>query len=258
MKKLNNKKAIITGASSGIGFEMSKILLAQGFDLLVVARSEKKLETLKSFAGKSLIHVLPLDLSVANSADKVIEFCEINNFFPSVLINNAGVGSFGNFSENSLSKQMSMLQLNMITLVDLTHKMIPLLKKNGEAFIMNVASTAAYQAMPSFALYAASKSFVLSFSRALFHELKPHNIHVTTLSPGPTESDFVKTANLDHIAEKAEKLNMKASVVAQIALDALFAGKQEIMPGMMNAFSSKLTRLVPRKMTEKFVKKMYE
>ena len=125
MKKLNNKKAIITGASSGIGFEMSKILLAQGFDLLVVARSEKKLETLKSFAGKSLIHVLPLDLSVANSADKVIEFCEINNFFPSVLINNAGVGSFGNFSENSLSKQMSMLQLNMITLVDLTHKMIP-------------------------------------------------------------------------------------------------------------------------------------
>ncbi len=258
MKKLNNKKAIITGASSGIGFEMSKILLSQGFDLLVVARSEKKLETLKEFAGKSLIHVLPLDLSEKGSADQVVHFCENNNFYPSVLINNAGVGHFGNFSEHQLAGQMSMLQLNMITLVELTHKMIPFLKKNGEAFILNVASTAAYQAMPSFALYAASKSFVLSFSRALFHELKPQNIHVTTLSPGPTESDFVKTAKLDHIAEKAEKLNMKASVVAQMALDALFEGKQEIMPGMMNSFSSKLTRFVPRKMTEKFVKKMYE
>src|SRR5690606_17058670 len=136
-----------------------------------------------------------LDLASPQAAKKLKEFCEKNSFDADTLVNNAGYGVWGKFGELALDTQLDSLQVNATTLVQLTHEFLPMLtanaKKNGAAYVLNVSSTTAYQAIPTFAIYAASKSFVLSFSRALHHELKPEGVRVTALVPGATETGFI-------------------------------------------------------------------
>ena len=159
--------AIVTGASKGIGREISVLLAKRGYKLILIARSTTELEELAAeLPGEALYFTI--DLSEAGAAKKVAEFCK--NLPVSILVNNAGYGLWGNFEENDISQQLNMLQLNINAVIELTYYLLPQLKKQP-SYILNVSSTAAYQAVPTLALYAASKAFVLSFSRALRIEL---------------------------------------------------------------------------------------
>lgn len=254
-------QAIITGASTGIGREMATIMAAKKYDLLLIARSEDKLQSLcKELQDNHNItaQYLAYDLSQVDSINHIFDWIGSNNYQPSVLINNAGYGVSGALETADLDEHLKMMHLNMDTVVAMTMKLVPVLKKQTSSYILNVGSTAAYQAVPLFSTYAASKSFVMNFTRALYHELKETNISVTLLTPGPTESQFMDRAGLDHMAEKAAKFNMDAKVVAQKGIDAMFAKKQEVIPGVSNSASSVLVRWLPRKMIEKVAYGLYK
>ena len=255
------QKAVVTGASGGIGQAIAEELARKRVNLLVIARSEDKLQALAERLSKSygvVVHTLPLDLSLAESPQNVVDHCHQIEFTPDVLVNNAGYGIWGNFHQLTLEEQMTMMHLNMDALVALTYKMIPLLSRHKKSHLMNVSSTTAFQAIPTFACYAASKAFVLSFSRAIRHELKPTGIRVTCLVPGATDTGFVDRAGLGHIAEKAKKVSMTPESVAKIGVAGMISGKAEIIPGFINLISAGATNFLPKNMIEKIAAKIYE
>ena len=200
VKKFN--QVLITGASQGIGRALAEKFAKKGANLLLVARNEAALKTLSENLEKAnpgiKVYYLKLDLTKPDSARALKDFCVEKDFQVDTLVNNAGYGVWGQFSELSLKEQLDCMQVNMTAVVQLTHEFLPMLKKHSRSYVMNVASTVAYQAMPTFAIYAATKSFVLSFSRALHHELKPQGVFVTTLVPGATDSQFIERAGLQH------------------------------------------------------------
>jgi len=249
-------KALITGASAGIGKEIAYILSQDKVEILLVARNQEKLINIsKEIPGS---HFISADLSQTAGILKLLEYCEDKSFIPNYLINNAGIGVGSSFANQRLSSVEEMMFLNMNAIVKLTHHFIPKMKDLETAKILNVGSTAAYQAMPGLAAYAATKSFVLSFSRALQEELKDTNITVSTLSPGPTRTDFISSAGFgSEIQKQAKKFEMSAKEVAHIAVKGLYENKKEIIPGLMNYFSTKIIRAIPRTPVERIVKSIY-
>ena len=185
--------ALITGASRGIGRELALGLAQRGYDLLLVARSESQLQALAQEAQtkhQRKAHVLALDLTLPDAAQVAAWAGQQAPSGLAVLVNNAGYGLWGRFEKQPLPEQLNMLQLNLNLPVQLTYALLPQLRQAGKGYILNVASTAAYQAVPSLTVYAASKAFLLSFSRGLRYELKDSGISVTCLSPGATTTDF--------------------------------------------------------------------
>jgi short-subunit dehydrogenase len=233
--------ALITGASKGIGRAMAIQLAGAGYNLLLVARSKTELKELaEHIINKHHVEALYLaiDLSEDKAAKAMADWCTNLDIQLSVLINNAGFGLWGNFDELGLPEQMSMLKLNINAVIEITHRLLPLLKKQQQAYVLNVSSTAAYQALPTLALYAASKAFILSFSRAIRYELKDTSVSVSVLSPGPTDTGFAHRAGMDALADLAEKFNMQPKDVARIGLKGMFAQKAEIIPGLLNKLSA--------------------
>ncbi|WP_449435144.1 SDR family NAD(P)-dependent oxidoreductase [Pedobacter steynii] len=252
--------ALITGASKGIGKALAISLAKRKFNLLLVARSAPELNTLKSELSAQYnvsVEVFALDLSVPGAAKRVTEWCTDNAFPVSVLVNNAGFGVWGKFETLPLNEQLNMLQLNITALTELTYYMLPLLRQNQPGYILNVSSTAAYQAVPTLALYAASKSYVLSFSRAIRYELKDSSISVTCLSPGPVGTGFAERAGLSAINDIAEKFNMDANVVAEIAVKAMLNRKAEVIPGFTNIISAYANRILPKSLIERITAGIY-
>jgi short-subunit dehydrogenase len=253
--------ALITGASKGIGRSLAISLARRKYNLLLVARSSADLATLcTTLAAEHGIqaHYLALDLSLPEAAQQVRSWCMEQQFKVSLLVNNAGYGVWGYFDELPLNDQCNMLQLNMQLPVELTYYMIPLLKEHPKAYILNVSSTAAYQAIPAMALYAASKSFMLTFSRGLRYELKRTQIAVSCLCPGPVNTNFIERAKMQAVQATAEKFGMKPEVVAEKALKGLFAGKAEIIPGALNVISTTGARLLPKAMIERIAAGLYK
>jgi len=253
--------ALITGASKGFGKSMATVLAKKQYDLLLVARSGGELESLAHeliAAYKIKVQWLPQDLSVPEAADKVMAWITANNYTVSILINNAGYGVWGPFESANLQAQSEMLRVNMHTPVGLCHHLLPMLKAQPESYILNVASTAAYQAVPTFSLYAASKSFVLLFTRGLRQELKGSSVSVTCISPGPINTNFIDRAGLQAIKATAEKYGMHPDVVAEIAIKSMFKKKAEVVPGAVNALSAFATRLVPKTIVEKIAANLYK
>ena len=250
--------ALITGASKGIGRSMAVLLAKKKYNLLLVARSEAELQNLKKDLELSGVKVeyLVTDLSTNDSPEQILKWCF--GYPVSILINNAGYGLWGNFKDLSLDMQLNMMQLNVNNLVSLTHKLIPLLQKQPQSYILNVASTAAYQSVPTLGLYAASKAFVLSFTRALRFELKDERVSVSCLSPGPVATNFSSRAGMPVLGASAEKLNMTPDEVAKIALKGMFDKKAEIIPGAMNIISSFATRILPKALIEKVAAGIYK
>jgi short-subunit dehydrogenase len=245
--------AIVTGASKGIGREVSILLAKKGYKLILVARSIAELEELATeLPGDALYFTI--DLSEAGAAKKVAEFCK--NLPVSILVNNAGYGLWGNFEESDIGQQLNMLQLNINAVIELTYYLLPQLKKQP-SYILNVSSTAAYQAVPTLALYSASKAFVLSFSRALRIELKG-TVSVSCLCPGPTDTGFAKRAGMDSLADLAEKFNMQPNEVAKIALDGMFNKKAEIIPGFLNKLSATGSRYINKSLIERITAGLYK
>jgi uncharacterized protein len=253
--------ALITGSSKGIGKAFAIELAKKNYDLLLVARSGDLLlkvanEIKQQYAVK--VETLALDLSSNDAALKLKKFCETNKLNISVLVNNAGYGLSGNFEKFSLEENTNMMQLNMISLAQITQAFIPILEKNEQSYILNVASTTAYQAIPGLSIYSATKAFVLSFSRGLYHELKPKNISVTALSPGSTDTDFVNRAQINEKAMKAaEKVNMTPEAVAKIGLEAMFDKKPEVVAGLINKIGAAGAWLLPKGIIEKIAGAIY-
>ncbi len=253
--------ALITGASKGIGRAMARLLAARKYNLLLVARSGNELQELAhqlSTKYNITVQYLALDLSVPGAALQVYEWCKQDQFAVSLLVNNAGYGIWGYFDELPLDQQNNMLQLNMQLPVELTYYMIPILKAQPRAYILNVSSTAAYQAVPTMALYAASKSFLLTFTRGLRHELQRTNIRVSCLCPGPVNTHFLERAGMEAVRETAERYGMSAEAVAGQGLKGLFAGKAEIIPGALNVLTATATRLLPKRLIENVAAGLYK
>lgn len=197
---MGSKTALITGASSGLGVEFLRLYAADGYDLILVARSEARLKELaaemeKAYSVKA--HVLTADLSAPGAVEPLFAELTRRGLKVDALVNNAGYGDFGFFTETSLDKEVGMMQLNMVSLVHLTKVCLKGMKQRGEGEILNVASTAAFQPGPLMAVYYASKAFVLSFSEALANELAGSGVKVSVLCPGPTATGFVKAASME-------------------------------------------------------------
>ena len=234
------KQAIITGASKGLGKALAIEMASRGYETLLVARSAPLLEALAleiSEQFKIKAHTLALDLGQATSAQVIREWCDGVSFQPSVLINNAGYACWGYFHSLPLNSQLHMLDLNVQGMVSLTHRMLPLLQQQQQAYVLNVCSTSAYQAVPTMTLYAASKAFVRSFSRGLRYELRGGPVSVTCLSPGPMSTNFITEAKMQVIKLICTPSNEKApsiTVGPQSAESTIFQAPRFPVPQTKN------------------------
>ncbi|MDE1191779.1 MAG: SDR family oxidoreductase [Arachidicoccus sp.] len=258
---MNNKYALITGASGGIGKAIAYELAKRGRNLLLVARKENELSTIaKDISTKYSVDAefIAIDLTSENAVQKIYDWTLQNNWQINMLVNNAGYGLWGNFEDLPFADQQNMLQLNVEIPVALAYKFIPHLRQQTPSYILNIASTAAYQAIPTLSLYAASKAFVLVFTRSLRLELKKKNIIVSCCSPGPVATGFIERAGMQAIAKAAEKFEMQPEEVAKIAIDGLLKGKAEIIPGFTNKFSAKSASILPKRFIEYISSSLYK
>ena len=254
--------ALITGASKGIGKAIAETLARRGYDLLLVARSADLLEKVSAEIHASTqrdCKWLAMDLAGPESAEEVYAWCNTHRFDVTILVNNAGYGLSGPFEKYTSPDHAEMLQVNIITLTKLTRLFLPDLLKKQSAYILNIGSSAAYQAVPFLTAYAASKAYVLSFSRGLYQELKKTSVSVTCICPGPTDTHFVERANLGGKALKtAERFNMTPEAVADIAIHSLFRKRPEVITGASNKAGAFFSWLLPKNLVETVTKKLYE
>ena len=202
---------------------------------------------------------IALDLSEIDAPGKLSNWCEENDFAVNILVNNAGYGLSGNFLNYNMVSYQNMMQVNMSTPLALILNFIPFLKQHPQAYILNIASSAAYQAVPGLSIYAATKSFVLSMSRGLRYELRNTPISVTVVNPGATDTNFANRAEIrsEKAIRAAEKLNMDAGVVAKMAVEGMYAGKAEIITGFINKIGALLTIILPKSILEKGAGSLY-
>jgi len=249
---------LVTGASGGIGHELAKIFAAHKHNLILVARSEKKLLQIKEAlekAHKVSVVVIAKDLSAHNSAIELFEETQNNNLEVDILVNNAGFGDYGNFLDADLSKLQNMIDLNVKILMQMTYLFAGEMRKKGYGKILNVASVAGFTAMPYFAVYAATKAFVFSFSQAIDEELKGTGVSVVALCPGPVSTGFERAANMTY----SKTMMMGAYSPLQIAksgYSALMKGKSVQYGGWTVGMVNIVSRLLPRKWMRKIVKKV--
>jgi uncharacterized protein len=261
MTNNDNGYALITGGSKGIGKAIAEELAKRFYNLLLIARSEPELSDLANELAHVYgvkVHYLAADLSLSNSASTIFDWIVSNDFSIEILVNNAGYGVWGNFNERSLKEQLEMLQVNINALVELTYLLLPMLEKAKQSYLLNIASTAAYQAVPTLALYAASKAFVLSFTRAIRYELRNSHVSVTCFSPGPVATNFAHRAGLNALSKMAQKFNMQADHVAKIAVKAMFNKKSEAIPGITNLISVYANRVLPKSFIERTAANIYK
>ncbi len=250
------KWALITGASQGIGLEFARLFAADGWQLAIVARDEARLvkvaHELNARHGIT-VKVLVKDLSRLIAAREIFDELQREKIFISALVNNAGFGFQGAFAELDLQKHFDLVQVNIMSLVQLTHLFLQPMLARRAGRILNVASTAAFQPGPFLAMYYASKAFVYSFSCALAEELKGSGVTVTTLSPGLTRSEFHARAGLKR---NAGFPMMSAEEVAKIGYRALLAGKPRVVAGGMNKLMTSVAKALPTGLTTRAVAKI--
>ena len=237
---------LITGASSGIGEAFARKLAAEGHDVLLVARSEDKLIALCNELGLNhnvRAQYFVADLSLPDSAARLLEETRQRNLEIDLLINNAGFGSMGEFGQLDLDRELNMIDLNVRSLVELTHLFLQPMRERGSGAIINVASTASFQPVPFMATYAATKAFVLSFSESLWEENRPYGIKVMALCPGVTETGFFEASRMKR---PPVRIVQKSEEVVEVALRALKRGKSSVISGWPNRVTVESERLVPR------------
>ncbi|MFK5893329.1 MAG: SDR family oxidoreductase [Pseudomonadota bacterium] len=241
------KTVLITGASSGIGHEFAKIFAHQGCNLVLVARSTEKLEKIANNYERDhdiKVTIFSFDLSQPNIANKLYSEIRNRKICIDILINNAGIGDYGSFVDGKLSKIGNMVSLNIATLTEMTLLFVKDMHTRNSGKVLNIASTAAFQPVPKFAVYAATKSYVLNFTEALHHELKGTGVSVSVLCPGPTATGFEKSANM-----KDSKLFksgvMDAKIVAEAGCKGLMNNKMTIIPGFKNRLMAFLSSMTP-------------
>lgn len=217
---------------------------------MLAARRKERLEELAEELGNA--RAVAIDLSKKDSAAKLLADIEANGEIVDVLVNNAGFGLVGRFAELNASRQRQMIDLNVGTLTDLCRAVAPGMIERKSGAILNVASTAAFQPGPGMAVYFATKAFVLSFSEALHDELRPHDVKVSCLCPGPTRTEFGEVAGFGN-SSAVDRLSMNAAEVAELGLKGLDDNKAVVIAGFLNKVGAFSTRLVPRSAVRKVV-----
>ncbi len=238
---------LLTGASSGIGYDMAKQLAAKQLNLVLVARSAEKLETLKTELQNQygvVIHIVVKDLSKVEQAFELYNEVHAMGLNVTMLINNAGVGVYGNFSETQLEDELKMIELNCSVVVALTKLYLQDMLKNKSGRIMNIASLLSFLPFPYYSVYSATKTFVLAFTETLAAELEGTNVTVTALCPGPINTGFNTDKMLSTNAYKANK-PVHPKVVAEAGVKLLLNGKGKKLIGFNNWFISNLPRFTP-------------
>ncbi len=250
--------ALITGASSGIGLEIARQLAAKDFHLILVARRTERLLELKDELELQygiMAHVMPKDLSDPKNAQTLYDEIREKELKVTALINNAGFGTYGDFVATDLATQLNMIQVNISSLMVLTRLFADEMKTAGKGRIMNVASILSFFPFPNYAVYAATKAFVLSFSESLKTELDGTGVTVTNLCPGPTDTEFNTEEILNTNAYGSMK-SVPAKVVAKQGVDAMLKGTRTKVVGLMNQFLVNTPRFSPRWLTLKINKHM--
>ncbi|HBB89294.1 MAG TPA: hypothetical protein DC047_16945 [Blastocatellia bacterium] len=247
---------LITGASSGIGEVFARRLAARGRNVLLVARSEEKLITLCNELGRSnsiRAQYVALDLSLPESPARLFEEAEKRGLTIDLLVNNAGFGSFGDFAKADLARELNMIDLNVKALVELTYRFLQPMRDRKQGAIINVASTAAFQAVPFMATYAATKAFVLSFSEALWEENRAFGVKVMALCPGVTDTNFFEAARGEKPPARASQTPEE---VVDTALRGLARGRSHIISGWINRVMTESERLAPRSLVTRMAGRM--
>ncbi|WP_053222462.1 SDR family NAD(P)-dependent oxidoreductase [Roseivirga seohaensis] len=249
----NSKKfALVTGSSNGIGRAIAENCAARGFNVLLVALPEPKLEEVTNALATKYpnqeFHCLGVNLMDAEAPQEVFQWCQKNNFVVDILANNAGLGNSGDFLSKKAEFYFGQMQLNMVAMVMLTHHFLPEMQKLDKAYILNVASMASYYDIPFKGIYAASKKFVSSFSHSLRYELKDSNVFVSILCPAAvlTNPEVIKRdANMGFVSKITRQT---AEQVAEYALSRMFNRKPVSIPGVFPKFYRTLGRVIPHRM----------
>lgn len=239
---------VITGASSGIGAELARELARRGYNLTLVARDEGRLRALADELGAAhgvQTDVLALDLADADARSAMIAGLLDGPLEVVGVCNNAGYGSVGRLHELPLERETRMIRLNVEALHELTGAFLAPMVQRGSGAILNVASTAAFQPIPGFATYAATKAFVSSFSESVHAEVSAAGVSVTSLSPGPTRTAFFDRSGTPSLS-KPDRVFMQPADVAREAVVAMIAGKRTLVPGALNKVTALGGRFVPR------------
>lgn len=250
--------ALITGASDGIGRELAKVFAREGYDLVITARSQNKLNEL---AGElqaqygTQTRVIAMDLSQTGAPRAIFDELQHANVAIDVLVNNAGFASYGHFWDIDLEHELQEMQLNVVALTHLTKLFIKPMIERKQGKILNLGSTAGFQPGPLMAVYYATKAYVLSFSEALACEVEGTGVSVTVLCPGPTQSGFQKRADMGN-SRLVQNGLMSSTEVAEQGYRALMQGKTISIPGLVNKVGTLLPRFTPRKMVTKIVLNM--
>ena len=252
--------ALVTGASGGIGEELARLFAADGHDLVLVARSEDKLNSIANELTAShgvAARVIASDLSRPEAPPEIFERLNADGVVVGALVNNAGFGTYGLFAETDLRKELDLLQVNVVALTHLTKLFLPGMIARRRGYVMQVASTAAFQPGPLMAVYYASKAYVLSLSEALANECEGTGVRISALCPGPTETGFVAAAGLGD-SKLFERAVMDARTVAEEGYRGLLDGKAIVIPGFRNNLMARIVGLAPRKLVTKVVRGIQE
>ena len=257
-----NNLALVTGASDGIGAEFVEILAGRGYDLILVARREEKLNELAVRLNDEFgveCTAMVADLSEPKAAQNLFQRIEDRGLQVNFLINNAGLLHNGFFTKLSLEAQEKMIQVNVIALTALTHLYAAKMSSNGGGHILNVASLAGWIAIPNQNVYAASKAYVVSFSQALSNEMIAANsgVQVTALCPGYTATKMMDNPDQGGTLRIPSGMMMSAKDVAEIGIKACFAGKDIVVPGLANKFTTIITRLFSKSLITKIFGSFY-
>ena len=237
---------VVTGASSGIGAAMARVFAARSRSLVLVARRGDRLAALAGEIARpgARVETVILDLEEPDAADRLFATLGERGVTVDTLVNNAGFGLRGRFATLPADEQAAMVQLNVCTLTRLCRLALPGLLERRRGGIINVASTAAFQAVPFLGVYAATKAYVLSLSEALHEEARGRGVTVTALCPGPTATEFTTRADMEQ--SKMFERAMDADTVARLGIDGYEAGRAIVVTGAANRFGAAAVRLAPR------------
>jgi short-subunit dehydrogenase len=243
-----NKYVLITGGTSGIGYELAKVFAKDGYNLVIVSRSTERLSAVAAELGQEFgiqVKTIDKDLFKAGAAKEVYEQTSQWGIRVDVLVNNAGQAEYGAFAETDLDRDIDLIHLDVIALVSLTKFYLKDMVARNEGKILNLASSLAKSPTPLMAIYAASKSFVLSFTEALIQEVKDTNVTLTALMPNATDTDFFHKANATDTVAYKKLTFYKPEEIAAAAYEGLMAGTDKVVPGVINKVQTFMNNALP-------------
>ena len=253
----DEKYTLITGGSEGIGYELAKLFSKDGHNVIIVARNETKLLKVKrelEEKDKNKVKTISLDFTVEKSCEELIDIVDKKNFVVDNLINNVGIGSFGDFCDAEEGFEDRIIDINIRTVTILTKYYMKQMLSRGSGNILNVASTASFVAGPRMAMYYSTKAYVLSLTEALYEEARGTGVYIGCLCPGPVKTTFQEKAGIKK-AESAKKYLMDASDVAQKAYAGFNKKKAIIIPGFKNKLAVFGGKIAPRSISRKIILK---